>query len=88
MGADAFAASAARELEATGETARTRTVESRDELTPRELQIAALARGGLSNPKIGTPLFISPRTVQYQLSNVFTKLDITSRAQLDRALPV
>jgi DNA-binding CsgD family transcriptional regulator len=87
IGAAAFAARAARELLATGETARKRTVESSDRLTPQETQIARLARDGLSNPEIGSRLFISPRTVEYHLHKVFSKLDIGSRSQLEQALP-
>jgi DNA-binding CsgD family transcriptional regulator len=87
MGIVAFADRARRELLATGETVRKRTVETRDQLTAQELQIAVLARDGLSNPEIGTRLFISPRTVQYHLRKVFVKLDISSRNELDRALP-
>ena len=87
MGLEAFAARARRELEAAGETARKRTIATRLELTVQEAQIARLARDGLSNPEIGTRLFISPATVAYHLRKVFTKLDITSRTQLDRALP-
>jgi DNA-binding NarL/FixJ family response regulator len=87
MGAEAFAARAGRELLATGETARKRTAESRDELTAHEMQIAQLARDGLSNPEIGARLFISPRTVEYHLHKVFAKLDITTRERLDRVLP-
>src|SRR5882762_8584958 len=79
MGAEAFAERARRELLATGETARKRTVETHGELTAQEARIAALARDGLSNPEIGTRLFISPRTVKHHLRNVFTKLGITSR---------
>jgi DNA-binding NarL/FixJ family response regulator len=86
MGIEAFAERAARELLATGETARRRTAETRDQLTPQEAQIAGMARDGLSNPEIGARLFISPRTVQYHLRKVFSKLDITSRSQLDGAL--
>jgi DNA-binding CsgD family transcriptional regulator len=86
MGAEAFAARARRELQATGETTRKRTVETRGELTPQESQIARLAREGLSNPEIGARLFISRRTVEYHLHKVFAKLDITSRNQLHRAL--
>ena len=86
MGAEAFAARAGRELLATGETARKRTSESRDELTAQERQIAQFARDGLSNPEIGARLFISPRTVEYHLRKVFAKLEITSREHLARAL--
>jgi len=87
MGAEAFADRARRELLATGETVRKRTANTRDELTAQEAQIARLAREGLSNPEIGTRLFISPRTVQYHLRKVFTKLGITSRVQLESVLP-
>jgi DNA-binding CsgD family transcriptional regulator len=87
MGIQAFAERARRELLATGETARRRTVETRDELTAQEAQIARLAREGLSNPEIGTRLFISPRTVKYHLRKVFIKLDINSRNELERVLP-
>jgi DNA-binding CsgD family transcriptional regulator len=87
MGVEAFADRAARELLATGERARKRTVETREDLTPQEAQIARLARDGLSNPEIGARLFISPRTVEYHLHKVFGKLGISSRNQLDRALP-
>jgi DNA-binding CsgD family transcriptional regulator len=82
MGMDAFAQRAARELGASGETARKRSVESLDQLTVREAQIARLARDGLSNPEIGARLFISPRTVEYHLHKVYGKLDITSRIEL------
>ncbi|HEY8626163.1 MAG TPA: AAA family ATPase [Solirubrobacteraceae bacterium] len=87
MGIEAFAGRARRELLATGETVRRRTAETRDELTAQERQIALLAREGLSNPEIGTRLFISPRTVKYHLRKIFIKLDISSRNELDRALP-
>jgi ATP/maltotriose-dependent transcriptional regulator MalT len=87
MGVGAFAARARRELLATGETARKRTVETAVELTAQEAQVARLARDGLSNPEIGARLFISPRTVKYHLAKVFTKLGISSRSQLHRALP-
>jgi DNA-binding CsgD family transcriptional regulator len=87
MGVGAFAERARRELSATGETARKRTVETREELTAQEAQVARLARDGLSNPEIGAELFISPRTVKYHLRKVFTKLDISSRNELERALP-
>ena len=86
MGTDAFAARAERELLATGERVRKRTVETRDELTPQEAQIARLASEGLSNADIGARLFISQHTVAYHLRKVFSKLGITSRNQLDRVL--
>ena len=86
MGIEAFAERAARELLATGETARKRTVETGDQLTAQEAQIARLARDGLSNPEIGARLFISPRTVECHLRKVFAKLGISSRNQLDRVL--
>ena len=87
MGMEAFAERARRELKATGETARKRTVATYDpELTAQEAQIARMARDGLSNPEIGARLFISTRTVQYHLQKVFTKLGISSRGQLDRVL--
>jgi DNA-binding NarL/FixJ family response regulator len=87
MGIEAFAERARRGLAATGETARKRTAETTAELTVQEAQVARLARDGLSNPEIGARLFISPRTVQYHLGKVFTKLAISSRSQLDRVLP-
>jgi DNA-binding CsgD family transcriptional regulator len=87
IGMEAFAERARRELAATGETVRTRTVETRDELTAQEGQIAQLARDGLSNPEIGARLFLSPRTVEWHLRKVFTKLGIRSRRQLATALP-
>jgi DNA-binding CsgD family transcriptional regulator len=86
MGADAFADRAARELQATGEHARKRTVETRDQLTGQESQIAQLASEGLSNREIAAKLFISSRTVEYHLHKVFTKLGISSRNQLSRAM--
>jgi DNA-binding CsgD family transcriptional regulator len=88
MGMEAFAERARRELQATGETARKRTVHPADQkLTVQEAQIARMARAGLSNPEIAARLFISVRTVQYHLSKVFTKLGIASRGRLGRALP-
>ncbi|HEX4624567.1 MAG TPA: LuxR C-terminal-related transcriptional regulator [Solirubrobacteraceae bacterium] len=87
MGIRAFAERARRELLATGETARKRSVETRDELTAQEALIAGLAGDGLSNPEIGIRLFISPRTVKYHLRKVFLKLGISSRSELGRVLP-
>ncbi|MFI0454156.1 helix-turn-helix transcriptional regulator [Actinomadura sp. 6N118] len=87
IGMEAFAERTRRELLATGETVRKRAAATRDQLTPQEAQIARLARGGLSNPEIAAQLFLSPRTVEYHLGKVFTKLEITSRHQLRRALP-
>ncbi len=87
MGMEGFAARARRELLATGERARKRNVETNAALTAEEAQVAKLAREGLSNPEIGARLFISARTVQYHLGKVFTKLDISSRSQLEQALP-
>jgi DNA-binding CsgD family transcriptional regulator len=87
MGAEAFAERARCELLATGETVRKRTVETRDELTAQEAQIARLARDGRTNPEIGAQLFISPRTVEWHLRHVFTKLGIRSRRELHDALP-
>ena len=86
MGTDAFAARAERELLATGERVRQRTVEAPDELTPQEAQIARLASEGASNADIGARLFISQHTVAYHLRKVFSKLGITSRNQLDGVL--
>jgi DNA-binding CsgD family transcriptional regulator len=88
LGMDGFAERARRELAATGERVRRRAPERRDELTPQELQIAALARDGLSNPEIGARLFLSPRTVEWHLRKVFGKLGISSRRALLDALPV
>jgi DNA-binding CsgD family transcriptional regulator len=87
IGMQAFAGRARRELLATGETARKRTAATHGELTPQEAQIARLARSGLSNPEIAAQLFLSPRTVQYHLGKIFTKLEITSRRQLRHVLP-
>jgi ATP/maltotriose-dependent transcriptional regulator MalT len=86
MGMEAFADRARRELLATGETVRKRTVETVDELTAQEAQIATLACSGRSNTEISTQLFISPRTVEWHLRKIFTKLGIGSRRELDAAL--
>jgi DNA-binding CsgD family transcriptional regulator len=86
IGAEAFADRARRELLATGETAPRRTMETRDVLTPQEAQIARMASNRQTNPEIGAKLFISPRTVEYHLRKVFTKLEISSRKELHSAL--
>jgi ATP/maltotriose-dependent transcriptional regulator MalT len=87
MGADAFAERARRELLATGETVRKRTVETSGDLTAQEAQIARLAAQGLTNPEIGAALFLSPRTVEWHLRKTFPKLGITTRRELRRSLP-
>ena len=87
IGMEAFAERARNELQASGENVRKRTVETRDDLTAQERQIARLARDGLSNPEIGARLFLSPRTVEWHLRNVFNKLGIRSRRELVGALP-
>lgn len=82
MGLEAFSERARRELQATGETVRKRIDEARGDLTAQEQQIARLARDGLSNPEIGSRLFLSPRTVEWHLSKAYIKLGISSRRQL------
>jgi DNA-binding CsgD family transcriptional regulator len=86
MGAEAFADRARHELVATGEKPGKGALAGAGQLTAREAQVARLARDGLSNPEIGARLFLSPRTIEYHLGNVFGKLDITSRHELIRAL--
>ncbi len=86
MGARAFAERARRELLTTGATVRKRTEDALEELTAQEAQVARLARDGLTNPEIGAQLYLSRRTVEWHLRKVFTKLDINSRRQLDKAL--
>jgi DNA-binding CsgD family transcriptional regulator len=86
MGMEAFAERARRELVATGETVRKRSLVALEEFTPQEVQIARLASDGRTNPEIGAQLFLSPRTVEWHLRKVFTKLDISSRRELAGAL--
>jgi DNA-binding NarL/FixJ family response regulator len=87
-GAEAFADRARRELLATGETVRRAASATRETLTPQETQIARFAADGKTNPEIGAELFISPRTVEYHLRKVFTKLEVGSRRELHAALSV
>ena len=87
IGMEAFAERARRELIATGEKVRKRDAAARDELTPQERQIAEMASDGLTNGEIGARLFLSPRTVEWHLHNVFAKLGIDSRRALSDALP-
>jgi DNA-binding CsgD family transcriptional regulator len=87
MGAEAFARRAERELLATGERARKRSMDTRDQLTPQEAQIARRAAQGDTNREIAAQLFISPSTVEYHLHKVFRKLRVKSRTQLANRLP-
>jgi DNA-binding CsgD family transcriptional regulator len=86
MGMQAFAERARRELIATGEKVRKRSVETHSQLTPQEEQIARLARDGRTSPQIGAQLFLSARTVEWHLGKIFTKLGIGSRRELHAAL--
>lgn len=86
MGADGFAERAARELAATGEVVRVRIGDRGGDLTGQEAQIARLASAGQTNPEIGAAMFLSPRTVEWHLRKIYTKLDISSRRELATAL--
>jgi DNA-binding CsgD family transcriptional regulator len=87
-GMEAFAERARRELRAAGETVRKRSESAAsDELTAQERQIALMVRDGMTNPEIGARLFLSPRTIEWHLRRVFTKLSISSRRQLRDVLP-
>ena len=86
FGMEAFAERARVELEATGEHARKRVVETRDELTPQEAQTSRLAAAGATNQEIAARLFISPNTVDYHLRKAFRKLGVRSRHQLEERL--
>jgi DNA-binding CsgD family transcriptional regulator len=87
LGARPWAERASTELRATGETARRREPSTIDQLTPQELQIARFVSEGASNREVAAKLFLSPRTVEYHLHKVFTKLGIASRGELGRTLP-
>ncbi len=88
MGAEAYAARAARELRATGEKPRKRTAQPTDALTAQELHIARLVATGATNREVGAQLFLSPRTIEAHLRSIFRKLDIASRRQIkDLQLP-
>lgn len=87
QGVGAFAERARIELGATGERARRRTVDTANDLTPQETEIARLASSGLTNAEIGTKLYLSAHTVDYHLRKVFQKVNISSRRHLARALP-
>ena len=84
MGVEAFADRARRELAATGETLRKRTVETPGELTAQEAHIARLAEEGLTSREIAAALYLSPRTVEWHLGKIFTKLGVSTRRQLRR----
>jgi DNA-binding CsgD family transcriptional regulator len=86
MGAEAFTDRVARELHATGERTRRRSLETTNQLTPQQAQVARLAVQGHTNSEIAAQLFISPRTVEYHLRNVFLTLGVTSRRKLANAL--
>jgi DNA-binding CsgD family transcriptional regulator len=86
MGMEAFAERARRELLATGERVRKRSVETQNQLTPQEMQIARLAGDGRTNPEIGAQLFLSRRTVEWHLRKVFDKLEVRSRHELPDAI--
>lgn len=82
LGATPWADRARSELRASGQTARRRDPSTRQQLTPQERQVARLASQGLSNQQIADQLFVSRHTVGYHLHKVYTKLDVTSRAEL------
>ena len=84
LGLPVWAGLARAELRATGETARKRDPGTIGQLTPQEVQIVRIVGEGATNREVAAQLFLSPRTVDYHLRKVFTKLDVTSRAELIR----
>jgi DNA-binding CsgD family transcriptional regulator len=86
LGAVPWAERARQELRASGERLQRREPDTRDRLTPQELQIAQLAADGLSNPEIAERLFLSARTVESHLYRAFPKLGITARSELGHVL--
>ncbi|MFC9435885.1 LuxR C-terminal-related transcriptional regulator, partial [Nocardia sp. NPDC057030] len=86
FGAEAFAGRAAAELRATGEQTRSRSTDTAETLTVQEIHIARLVADGATSKEVAAKLFLSPRTVDAHLRNIFRKLSINSRRQL-RDLP-
>jgi DNA-binding CsgD family transcriptional regulator len=86
LGATPWSNLARLELEATGETARKRDASTLDELTPQELQIAVLLGEGRTTREAAAAMFLSPKTIEYHLRNVYRKLGVRSRPELSRAL--
>jgi DNA-binding NarL/FixJ family response regulator len=84
LGATPWAEQARAELLATGETARKRDASTLTQLTPQELQIARLVAASSTNKTIASQLFLSPRTVDYHLRKVFSRLGFSSRLELVR----
>jgi DNA-binding NarL/FixJ family response regulator len=84
VGTPPWAQRAEAELRATGETARRRDPSTLDELTPQELQIAGLVASGMTSRQIAAQLYLSPRTIEYHLRKIFTKLRLASRTELVR----
>jgi ATP/maltotriose-dependent transcriptional regulator MalT len=82
VGARPWEDRAEAELRATGETARRRDPSTLDQLTPQELQISGLVAAGMTNRQIAAQLFLSPRTIDYHLRKVFSKLGVASRTEL------
>jgi DNA-binding CsgD family transcriptional regulator len=87
VGAEAFAERARRELQATGAKVRKRASVAPAVLTPKEVEIARLAKEGFTNPEIGARLFLSPHTVDWHLRKVFAKLGISSRKEISSVRP-